>query len=315
MVTPDAAKAALLDPYVQLLRRSSPFGDVVLPGQAASHLMHVTDLVWILHILGGLDLTVAERDSWAARINRDQDPQTGMFHYPPGESHINAHATWQCVAALNMLGRRPRHRLACLEPLLTAEGYRTWCDAYDPATSHHRFFLGVLAAASAPVGDAWKAAFGDWFARHQDPATGFPFHADSPHRLSPAFLLTTKCFLLCGAVPWPGRIVETVLAFQAAHGGFTGDDLPGYMDMDAAFLLHLLGPSVPHAGSRIETALVRLSGFVETVLADGPRHERLLARPHQALSVCGALSVLWRHLEGRATPFPWAELHHYRVDM
>ena len=215
-----------------------------------------------------------------------------------------------------MLGRRPRHPLACLEPLLAVDGFRAWCEAYEPSTSHHRFMLAVLVAGSAPVSDAWRAVYAGWYDARQDPETGFPCHADSPHCLSPAFLLTTMRFALGGSVPRAERLVQTVLGFQTEAGGFTDSDLPGYLDMDASFLLHLLAPSAEQYGERIARALSRAGGFLEDVLADAPRRERLLSRPHQALAVCGNLSVLWRHFGtcgDRTVPFPWAELEHYHA--
>ncbi|HUT31906.1 MAG TPA: hypothetical protein VNE39_00370 [Planctomycetota bacterium] len=311
-------RALLLDRCNSLLGASRPFGDIVLPGREASNLLHVTDLVWVKHILGDLTLAEGERDSWAERIRRDQEPHTGLFRYPPGEHHIAEHATWQAVAALNLLGRRPRHRLACLEPLLTQDGFRAWCDGFRPGTSHHRFFLAVLAAASTPVSDGWKAVFGAWYDSHQDAATGFPLYGNSPHCLSPAFLLTTVRFAFCGPPRRADQIVETTLAFQTPCGGVTGEDLPGYMEMDAAYLLHLLGPAAGVAPRRIEAALERLGAFVEAVVADASRRERLLADPHRALAACGTLSVLRRHM-GTAgqppLPFPWAELQHFRVEL
>lgn len=316
MLSFDDARALILSHYNPILRQSVPFGDVVFPGQATSHLMHVTDLVWIKHILGDLELSDAERDAWAARINRNQDPATGLFRYPPGERHIDAHATWQCVAALNMLGRRPRHRLACLEPLWTVDGFRAWCNAYEPSTSHHRFMLAVLMAASGPVSDEWRAVFGQWYDARQDPKTGFPCSANVPGCLSPAFLLTVMRFVLCGSVPRAERIVATVLAFQNDSGGFTDSGLPGYLDMDASFLLHLLGPDPEPQRGRIDRALGRVGRFLDQTLADPSRRQRLLANPHQALAVCGNLSVLWRRFGScpdRIVPFPWAELDHYRA--
>ena len=316
MIEPEQARAVFLDHYNPMLRRSEPFGDLVLPSQAASHLMHVSDLVWIKHILADLALAEAERDAWAARIRRDQDPATGLFRYPPGERHVDEHATWQCVAALNMLGRRPRHRLACLEPLATVDGFRAWCEAYARGTSHHRFMLAVLTAASRPVGDDWRQVFGAWYDARQDPETGFPCCSNAPGCLSPAFLLTILRVALCGSVPRPERIVDTVLGFQTPAGAFTESDLPAYMEMDASFLLHLLAPRAEAHRPRIEAALARVAALVEAVLGDTGRRERLLASPHAALAVCGTLSVLRRHFEGAdeaSAPFPWAELTHYRA--
>jgi len=318
MIDFDHARTTFLDHYNPILHRSRPFGSVVFPGQKTSHLMHVTDLVWIKHILDDLRLSDAQRDSWAARIQCDQEPETGLFRYPPEGTLIDEHATWQCVAALNMLGRHPRHRLACLEPLLTVEGFRAWCNAYDPATSHHRFFLAVLTAASRPVSGEWRAAFGEWYDAHQDPASGFPCCSDVPGCLSPAFLLTTLRHALCGSVPRAERIVRTALAFQNDRGGFTDRELPGYMEMDASFLLHLLAPVAQGSRSRIEEALERVGVFLGEVLADEGRRARLLQNPHGALAVCGNLSVLWRHFSpcgGRRVPFPWAEFEHYRAPL
>jgi hypothetical protein len=311
-----AIRAAILDHYNPLLHRSEPFGDVVFLDRPASHLLHVTDLVWIKHILGDFALTDAQRDAWATRINRDQDPDTGLFHYPPGERHIDAHATWQSVAALNILGRRPAHRLACLDPLRTVDGFRAWCHAYDPRTSHHRFFLAALAAASMPVPEAWKAVFRDWYDGRQDRESGFPCCSDCSGCLSPAFLLTNLRAAFAGPPALPDRIVDTVLGFQEEDGNFTESDAPGYMEMDAAWLLHSLGPAVPEHRGEIGEALERLGRFLDGVFADGGRRARLLAQPHAALAVCGTLAVLWRHFgspEGRRAPFPWAELDYCRA--
>jgi hypothetical protein len=312
MIQPDRARSIFLDHFNPLLRDSRPFGDVRLPGHEASHLMHVTDLVWIKHILGDLDLAEAERDSWAARINRDQDPETGMFRYPPGEPHIDAHATWQAVGALNMVGRKPGYPLACVRPLLAVDRFRSWCDEYDPSASHHRFMLAVIAAGSEPVSDDWRAVFAGWYDARQDRSTGFPCKADTSHSLSPAFLLTIMRLAFCGTVRRADQIVETVLAFQNGWGGFTDSDLPGYLEMDASFLLHRLAPGTPFA-ARAEAALDRVSEFIAAVLNDGQRRDRLLADPHGSLAVCGNLSILWRYCGLAEAPFPWAELEHFRA--
>lgn len=314
MIERGEAKSIFLDHFDPLLQGSHPYGDVKLPGRDASHLMHVTDLVWIKHILGDLDLTEAERDSWSARINRDQESGTGMFRYPPGEPHIDAHATWQAVGALNMLGRAPAHPLACVRPLLSVDRFRSWCDEYDPSTSHHRFMLAVIAAASEPPTDEWRAVFGDWYDARQGPDTGFPCAADSSHSLSPAFLLTIMRLALCGSVPHPDTIVTTVLGFRNEWGGFTDSDLPGYLEMDASFLLHTLAPGTPLA-ARADEALARVGDFIATVLGEEPRRRRLLADPHRALAVCGNLSIMWRHAGLREAPFPWAELEHFRAEV
>ena len=318
MIDINRARAVFLDHYGPMLERSQPYGDVTLPGADASHLMAVTDLVWIRHILGDLDLTDAQRDAWAGRINRDQEPGSGMFRYPPGTDHVDEHATWQCVAALNMLGRRPAHRLACVAALLDVEAFAAWCAAYDPATSHHRFMLAVIAAASSPPSEDWKRAFCDWYDAHQDPETGFPEHAAEARRLSPAFLLTIMRLTLGGDVPRAGRIVQTALGLQRAWGGMTDGDLPGYMEMDAALLVHRLAPLAEANAADVDACLEGIGRFLDDVTEDPQRRSRLLANPHRALAVCGTLSVLWRHAGAGGewpVPFPWAELEHYQAPL
>ncbi len=318
MIDLDRARTVFLDHYNQILERSRPFGDVMLPGRDASHLMHVTDLVWIKHILDDVDLSAARRDAWAARINHDQEPATGLFRYPPGTDHIDEHATWQCVAALNMLGRQPAHRLTCVASLLDADRFREWCDSYAPPASHHRFMLAVIAAASRPPDGEWRAVFCDWYDGRQDPESGVPFGVRGSRSLSPAFLLTAMRLALSGSVPRADRIVQTVLGFQNDWGGVTASDLPGYMEMDAAFLLHRLASSVESYADRIDACLARMGQFIDHTLADADRRARLLDDPHRALAVCGNLSVLWRHFGtcgDRPTPFPWAELEHFRAPL
>jgi len=310
------AHSLFLEPCNRALRGSRPFGDVRFPGQERSSLMTVTDVVWIKRMFGDLELSEPERDSWAARINRDQNPETGMYRYPPETYHVDAHATWQCVAALNMLGREPRYRLSCLEPLIGVAGFKEWCHAYGPEASHHRFLLAVIAAASADPDEEWRGVFARWYDAHQDPESGFPFHAGHPHRLSPAFLLTTMRWAFCGSVPRADRIVNTVLGFQREWGGFTDRDLPGYMEMDASFLLHLLCDEVPGRRGEIDAALEGVGRFIEAVLGRADRRSRLLSDLHAGLGVCGNLRVLWRHFGSplpAPVPFPWAELEHYRV--
>lgn len=314
----DRARVVFLDHYNPMLDASKPFGDVMLPGRETSHLMPVTDLVWIKHILADLDLTEAQRDAWSARVNRDQEPDTGLFRYPSGTDHVDEHATWQCVGALNMLGRQPAHRLTCLTPLLEADGFGQWCDGYDPTTSHHRFMLAVIAAASQPPSAEWRAAFCDWYDARQDDRTGFPFGAPASRSLSRAFLLTTMRLVLGGSVPRADRIVQTARAFQNDWGGMTASDLPGYMEMDAAFLVHRLAPLGDVRSADVDGCLERIGQFLDAVLADAQRRARLLDNPHRALAVCGALSVLWRHFDQgceREPPFPWAEVQHFRAPL
>ncbi|MBN1344372.1 MAG: hypothetical protein JXQ73_16915 [Phycisphaerae bacterium] len=314
----DQIRWILLDHYNPLLHRSEPYGNLILPGESSSNLMHVTDLVWIKHILGDLHPTTSHADTWAARIHQDQDAQTGLYHYPPGTHHIDEHATWQSVAALNMLARRPAHRLACVAPLLEVKRFREWCEAYDPRKSHHRFMLAVIAAASSDPSPAWRGVFRDWYDAHQDSKSGFPFHASSSRRLSPAFLLTVMRLTLGGNVPRADRIVRTVLGFQNQQGGMTRSDLPGYMEMDAAFLLYRLGPMTPIGKPAIDAALGRIGEFVQQTIADQRRLARVLDDPHRALAICGTLSVLGRHFESiepSDAPFPWAELQHYRAPL
>jgi hypothetical protein len=316
MVNVENARAIFLDHYGRLLNASQPYGNVILPGHETSHLMHVTDLVWIKHIFDDLQLTDVQRDAWAARINRDQEPDTGLFRYPAGTSHIDEHATWQCVAALNLLGREPARRLACVAPLLDVQRFRNWCNAYDPATSHHRFMLAVIAAASGSPSAEWRAVYCDWYDAQQDPQTGFPFDASAPRSLSRAFLLTTMRAALGGPVPRADQIIQTVLAFQNRSGGVTDADLPGYLEMDAAFLLHRLSQGTETHTEQINAFLERAGQLLTQTLADVDRRARLLDDPHRALAVCGNLSVIWQHIArhgDRPLPFPWAELEHFRA--
>ncbi len=133
------------------------------------------DAANLLYTIGRFPQDPAQRQGFIDVLQGLQDPATGLFSEP---THHQIHCTAHCIAALELFDRRPRHRLAALEPFLDRPALEAFLDGLDwlasPWNMSHRgagLFAALVLAHQAPP--AWQDWYFDWLAGRADPATGF----------------------------------------------------------------------------------------------------------------------------------------------
>ena len=209
----------------------------------------VSDAANLLWTLGRFPSGAPERGAWVESLYRFQEPARGSFHEP---THHAIHTTAHCIAALELFGARPAHRLVELAPLRDAAAMERFLDALDwrgaPWTESHRG-AGLYAALHL-AGDStpeWEARYFAWLARECDPATGLWRYGSVPvgeralgllfPHLAGTFHYLFNCEHAKQPHPHPRALVDTCLRMRAARS-YPLARFVSFAEVDWVYCLH-----------------------------------------------------------------------------
>lgn len=285
-------------------------------GPIGVNLMSSTDLAWILHAIGRDDVLGRWREPWVAFLRSRQDPQTGRFEYEPfaRPQHSSGHALWHTVRALNILDADLRHFPHYLAGVVPIDGLRAFFDAVDwssPASNHHEV-LGLVPVLVNLAGAEWTELFYAKLLEQQDLQSG-TWPRARPANISRTFAYTVLHRAAGRMPPMPERIVDAIISLQRPDGLW--DDGPGFLTMDAAYLLTRLSPAIGHRQADSAAAMAKLRAAMDGVVRD--RLEAILRNTHQTLAVVQTFSLLQEALgderrSARPWRFDWDERRFYR---
>jgi hypothetical protein len=258
-------------------------------------------------------LTDAERRAWIGYI---QDQQRADGNYRHRTNHCPAHAFCHATGALNMLGGVQRHRPAFLDRYLKVESVGAWLTGINwqkPwGASHDIWGAGVPLACTPSTPQAWRDAVFAWLNEQVDPKTGmWRRGVKYTYLLEPlggAFHIWPIYAALKREIPYPERIIDTVLAIQQADGSFDGGF--GYGHMDALWALAYLTERTSHRREDVRAALDKsLKGLMRAYVR---RPHQWLGDAHGTESRIASLAILSIALPHRFEGNPWRNPWHNR---
>ncbi len=181
--------------WINGLRIPGPTGPFRFSASSRHPTAYASCFALLAHELAG---RLPEPDSreaadWCSYLQQLQDPATGLFIDPlmkPGDFPEHGHnwdyVSWQltffCAAALDTLGRRPRHSFAFLDAFLKKHRVDAWLSGLNwrnpwLISNPVMFLLGFLlmrASWSSGGNDEVTAHhILDWLDEHQNPDTGY----------------------------------------------------------------------------------------------------------------------------------------------
>ena len=259
--------------------------------------------------------TAQERAEWIRFIQDQQSAEDGSYRHRTG--HCKTHAFCHATGALNMLGGRQRHEPKLLETYLDVAGVPAWMDSINWVNqwggSHDIWGAGVPLTASPQTPAAWKEAVFRWLGDTVDPETGFwrkGVKARSQlEYLGGAFHIWPLYAIDGRRLPYPERVIDSVLKLQRSDGSFDGDF--GYGNMDGVWVLQYLAERHSHRRAEVLAALQRnLRGLMD-IYNRAPG--RFLANAHGTESRIATLAILQTALPERFTSTkPWRNPWHER---
>lgn len=308
----DDWSSALYDPSCGGFRHSA---------DADANVMSSTDIAWIRYAVDDLDLPPALREAWVGYLQQRQDPHTGEVRQAPGpagQGHCDAHAFWQTVRALNILGGALRHYPEHLRGAATPAGLRAWFARTDwdsCRTSNHHNVLGLLPLLASLDDEEWTAELLAQLAAQQSPTTGC-WPRKGPN-ISRTFAYSAIHCATGALPPRAERIIDAMLALQSPTGLWDAS-IAGFHTMDAAYLLVRLPRQAGHRRHESRAALKRLADTLPPHLA--AHREAFFGNPHRMVSLVHTFSLLQEQFPDRFPShkpwrFDWERSEFYRCEV
>jgi len=257
------------------------------------NILSSTDVVWIRYATNDKDLGAPDRKAFLHYLEESQDPVTGNICHargPASQGHCDAHAFWQAVRAIHLLGGRLQFFPHHLKSVLAPEGLAHWFDSVNwdcPKTSNHHEVLGLVPLLASLNDPEWTEVFYSKLAQQQDEVSGtWP---RSQINISRTFAYTVL-HIAAGKLPkFSEKIVDAMLASQGSNG-FWDPDLPAFHTMDAAYLLARLPKTIHQREEEAREALVHLARELRQCFAE--HQMTLLENPHRTLAITQTFGLL-----------------------
>lgn len=251
-----------LEPEVRLDRPGHYAREV---GAEVLEVYGTADMACVLHTLGRLEPDVGELDGWSAAFEALQDPTSGWF-VERTPSHLPEHATAFAVAAMALIGLRPRHRLVALDPVRSPDDFGRWLEGMDwrdwvyleshrgagVASLHH-----LLPEEAEP---GWEEVYLRVLDRHLDPANGMHGDGKPPGGdLDQVGGTFHHLFVL----EHLGRPLDHAEARLRSVAGLQRDDglwdpaNPWWLTLDGVYLLGRAADEVPDEAGTARAAIAR----------------------------------------------------------
>lgn len=261
-----------------------------------------TDMLFCRAIQSRLELSREETREWAEVINGFQD---GRGWYRKSHTiHHREHTTAYAIAALSLLGAKPRHRLAWADPIQRDERSMErwirgpWWSLAWPG-SH---VVGGVAAALAMTGEG-DSRFFEWYFRwldgEADPDSGYwsrglahrlgLVRKDGMHAMGGSFHMYFLYERFGLKWPHPEKVVDATLALQHANGFWDGR-VAYCVDLDGVWCLtrssRIAGG---HRADEVREACARFLAGAERTLND---REFLFSNYRDSHRLPGALAAI-----------------------
>jgi len=301
--------------YRRLQAPDSPYGAYRLRPWHPPDLYASADVAWIRWIMCDLDLTDEQRGQWIRFIQDQQNPEDGTYRHITG--HCATHAFCHATGALNMLGGRQRHEARLLGRYLETEKVPEWLDRINWVrqwgASHDIWGAGLPLVCTSSTPQPWKDALFAWLDAEADPGTGFwrkGIEARSPlEYLGGAFHIWPLYAATGRPIPYPERVIDSVLALQRSDGSFDGAF--DYGNMDGVWVLQYLGSRHDYRGEAVKAALQRNLHGLMRVHNRAPC--RFYSSAHSTESRIATLAMLQGALPGLlVSKKPWRNPWHQR---
>jgi hypothetical protein len=280
------------------------------PGDAEAQLYSSADVAWIRWIMDATDeLPADERAGWIAYLQSYQLETDGR--YAGANVTDDLHALAHVTGALRMLGGGHRYPVTFIDDLLQPVAIGPWLDGrdwfYQWGSSCAIWGLGLAALSTESTSSEWRTAFFDWLDAELDPEIGAwrrGHDVNAPvDYVGGGFHLWTLYTLEGRPIPYPERVIDTVLAVQSADGDWSRSF--GCGTLDGVWILAQLKDESDYRGHDVDVALRRsLHGMMELV-DRGIFHE---TASHGLLSRVATMALLQRALPGElASEHPWRD--------
>ena len=274
------------------------------------NIMSSTDMVWMRYATNDPDPGAPDRAKLIAYLEAAQEPDTGMVRHDPGpagQNHCDAHAFWQTVRALSILGGKLRHFPHHLASLVTPEGLAAWFDSIDWDSrdhSNHHEVLGIVPLLASLDDPEWTDVFYAKITEQQETDTGGWPRGET--NISRTYAYTVIHLATGRVAPLPDRTTDTMLALQQPDAMWDGPP-PAFHTMDAAYVLLRLPPLVGHRETDARAALRRLADALPESFIRNQR--RYMDNPHKMLAVTQTFQLLQE-----AFPNDFPSIPPYRFD-
>ncbi len=161
-------------------RSGEAVGEYSYTKRGPTSLYGTTDILFCRYIMGESDFSEREKDQWAATINRFQRSGSGWYRRRYFFTHYKEHSAAYAVAALHLLGRKPRYRIAFLDTI--QQSYRnflkwiesnwiTWTIIW-PGTQKITGPPAMIAMLGLEQ-DTFFDWYFEWLDKNADPGSGF----------------------------------------------------------------------------------------------------------------------------------------------
>lgn len=287
------------EPSVRVDARAGAYAS--RPGGDQPELYGIADLACVLHTLGRLHPTDAQRREWADAFAAFQDAGTGNYVERGPASHVELHATAYAIAAMQLLDLEPRYPLAFLDPHRPPASVAGFVDGLDWRSwvyleSHRGAGLGsVMAIAGAVDPSPWFDAYFRALESHLDPVNGM-FGDDKPpegdlDQIGGTFHYAFLYEWAHRRLPYASARIDSVLALQR-DGGLWDEANPLWLTLDGAYLLTR---GMRHSAYRRVEVEAAVAGAVETaasVALDPAARAEVFGGPMGTHALVAVLSLL-----------------------
>jgi hypothetical protein len=300
-----------LVPYLRLYHDPAfPFDEHDLRGRFSYQrgggydLYGSADMAYLLWTMGELEeRTTAEgRAQWAALLQSCQDPETGWFSRGNETPHFKEHATAYATGALALLGARPLHPFRWAARITSSEAQTDkwlsgiwWDEVWVGSHQGGGVAASLIMTGEAP--DEWFEWYFRWLDREANPRTGLwqrAFYNRFTERPTMQDMGGAAHFWWIyqqrgRPMPYPERVIDTVLALQLESGlwdrKLVKGDFPYCINLDAVnglkgAWLELRGQGEEYRTRDIMNALDRYLARCQKVLTGEGAVERLYDNSH-----------------------------------
>lgn len=275
---------ALFDPATGGFRQNDTIG--VNP-------MSSTDMIWIRFATHDLHVGEPDPDAIRAYLQGIQEPDTGRIRHdqgPGGQGHCDAHAFWQTVRVLNIIGAQLLHPPRFLAPVLTPDGLARWFDSFDwraGGNGNHHEVLGLVPVLASLNDPAWTEVFFQKIVEQQNPENGaWPVGRTN---ISRTFAYTTLHLATGRIPPMPEKILDTLLELQNDEGVW--ESIPTrFHTMDAIYVLTRLAPRIGYREDDAVAALAKANAMMRDMFIQ--HQDYYCGNPHSMLAMTHTFGLL-----------------------
>lgn len=283
-----------------------------------------TDVIWMRYAANDPDLTAPDADAVRAYLQGLQEPDSGRVRHDPGpagQGHSDAHAFWQTVRALNLIGAPLVHPPGFLAPLLTPDGLAQWFDSFDwnlgwhAGGGNHHEVLGLVPILASRDDPEWAEMYFRKIHEQQDPDTGtWPYGRTN---ISRTFAYTALHLAVGRIPPMAERVLDRMLDLQTPEGIWETMP-PRFHTMDAIYVLTRLPARIGYREQDAHAGLVKANAVMREIFFQNQAH--YCDNPHAMLALTHTFGLLQEtfpdeYRSERPYRFEWDRPELYRCEV